>query len=260
MARVLITGSSQGIGRSTAIEIAARGHDVIATARRPETLAEVPAVERLAMDVTDQMSVDAAIAHAGQIDVLVSNAGATVRGTIEQTPLREFERLYELNTIGALRVTQAVLPAMRERGSGQIIFVSSVLGRLAIPLIGSYAQSKWALEAIAETLSLEVGPLGIDVSTLEPAMVATSGPAAASNHKDETADYARLWEQFGQMPLGLAITADEVARAIADTIETAHPPLRSPVGGLAKSILDALDRAPSDSPFDALAAMRSANR
>jgi NAD(P)-dependent dehydrogenase (short-subunit alcohol dehydrogenase family) len=149
---------------------------------------------------------------------------------------------------------------MRERRSGQIIFVSSVLGRLAIPLIGGYAQSKWALEAIAETLSLEVGQLGIDVSTLEPAMVATNGPTAAVNQKDETADYARLWEQLGQMPSGLAITAEEVARAIADTIETSRPPLRSPVGGLAKNVLDARDSAPTDSPFDTLAAIRNAGR
>src|ERR1700679_561537 len=187
MSRVLITGSSQGIGRATAIELAARGHDVVATARRPQTLTDLPATERLALDVTDQASVDAAIARAGEIDVLVSNAGATLRGTIEHTPLAEFERVYELNTIGALRVAQAVLPAMRDRGSGKIIFLSSILGRLTIPLIGAYAQSKWALEAIAETLALEVVPLGIEVSVLEPAMVSTDGSRSATNHKDDTA-------------------------------------------------------------------------
>jgi NADP-dependent 3-hydroxy acid dehydrogenase YdfG len=120
MARVL-TGTSRGIGRATAIGLATRGHSVIATARRPETLADLPAIQRLALDVTDQASVDAAIAAAGEIDVLVSHAGATVRGTIEHTPLSEFERLYRLNTLGALRVTQAVLPAMRQRGSGKIV-------------------------------------------------------------------------------------------------------------------------------------------
>jgi NAD(P)-dependent dehydrogenase (short-subunit alcohol dehydrogenase family) len=258
MARVLITGSSQGIGRAAAIELAARGHDVVATARRPETLADLPVVERLALDVTDQASVDAAIARAGEIDVLISNAGATVRGTIEHTPLSEFERLYELNTIGALRVTQAVLPAMRQRGSGKIIFLSSVLGRLGIPLIGAYAQSKWALEAIAETLALEVGPLGIEVSVLEPAMVSTDGPRSASNHKDHTAEYARLWEGLGQMPADLAITPEDVARAIADTVDAAQAPLRSPVGATAEHLLDALDHAPTDQAFDTIAAMQQA--
>jgi NAD(P)-dependent dehydrogenase (short-subunit alcohol dehydrogenase family) len=255
MSRVLITGSSQGIGRATAIELAARGHDVIATARRPESLADVPAGERLALDVTDQASVNGAITLAGEVDVLVSNAGATLRGTIEHTPLAEFERLYELNTIGALRVAQAVLPAMRQRGSGKIIFVSSVLGRLTIPLIGAYAQSKWALEAIAETLAVEVGPLGIEVSLLEPAMVSTDGPRSAINHKDDTAGYAPLWERLSQMPASLAIGPEDVGRAIADTVESARPPLRSPVGDTAEHVLDALSNAASDQAFDALAAL-----
>jgi NAD(P)-dependent dehydrogenase (short-subunit alcohol dehydrogenase family) len=260
MSRVLITGSSQGIGRATAIELAARGHDVIATARRPESLADLPATERLALDVTDQASVDAAIARAGEIDVLVSNAGATLRGTIEHTPLAEFERLYELNTIGALRVAQAVLPAMRHRGSGKIIFLSSILGRLTIPLIGAYAQSKWALEAIAETLTLEVAPLGIEVSVLEPAMVATDGPRSATNHKDDTPGYVALWERLGQMPANLAIGPEDVARAVADTVEGDRPPLRSPVGATAQQILGALDNAARDQAFDAIAAMSGAVR
>jgi NAD(P)-dependent dehydrogenase (short-subunit alcohol dehydrogenase family) len=255
MARVLITGTSQGIGRATAIELATRGHSVIATARRPETLADLPAVQRLALDVTDQASVDAAIAAAGEIDVLVSNAGGTVRGTIEHTPLSEFERLYRLNTLGALRVTQAVLPAMRQRGSGKIIFVSSILGRLAIPLIGGYAQSKWALEAIAETLALEVGPLGIEVAVLEPATVSTSGPRSANNYRDDTAEYGVLWERLGEMPADLVITPEEVARAIADTVDAAHPPLRSPVGATAEHLLDALDHTPTDEAFDTITAM-----
>jgi NADP-dependent 3-hydroxy acid dehydrogenase YdfG len=230
---------------------------VIATARRPETLAEIPAVERLALDVTDQVSVDAAIATAGEIDVLISNAGATARGTIERTPLSEFQRLYELNTIGALRVTQAVLPGMRERGSGKIIFVSSILGRLAIPLIGGYAQSKWALEAIAETLALEVRSLGIEVSALEPAMVATAGPRAANNYKDATAGYARLWDGLSQMPADLAIAPEDVARAIADTVDNRQAPLRLPVGVTAQRLLDALHDAPANQPFDSVTAMKN---
>jgi NADP-dependent 3-hydroxy acid dehydrogenase YdfG len=258
MARVLITGSSRGIGRATAIELTDRGHDVIATARNPESLADVPAVQRLALDVTDQASVDAAITRAGEIDVLVSNAGETLRGTIEHTPVSEFERVYRLNTLGALRITQAVLPAMRQRGSGQIIFVSSILGRLAIPLIGAYAHSKWALEAIAETLALEVGSLGIEITSLEPAMVSTTGPRSARNHKDDFAEYAALWEQLTHMPADLAITAEDVARAVADTVDTTQPPLRAPVGAIAQRLLDALDRAASDQTFDTLSVMSAA--
>ncbi|HEY4453040.1 MAG TPA: SDR family NAD(P)-dependent oxidoreductase, partial [Pseudonocardiaceae bacterium] len=138
MSSVLITGASRGIGRAVAVELAGRGHRVIATARNPETLADLPVDERLQLDVTDQASVDAAMAVAGEVDVLVSNAGATVRAPLETVPIAEVERLFQLNTFGALRVVQAVLPAMRERGAGRIVFVSSIQGRLVLPIIGPY--------------------------------------------------------------------------------------------------------------------------
>src|ERR1700733_15661505 len=157
MARILITGASRGIGRGTAVALAARGHEVIATARDVSSLDDVPAALRLGLDVTDQASVDAAIARAGRVDVLVSNAGATVRAPVETVPVAEVQRIIEVNTLGALRVAQAVLPGMRAQGSGQIVFISSIQGRLALPLIGAYAASKWALEALAETLAIESG-------------------------------------------------------------------------------------------------------
>ena len=118
MARILITGASSGIGRATAIELASRGHDVVATARRPETLADLRVAARLQLDVTDQGSVDAAIAAAGSLDVLVSNAGETIRGSVEALPLSEFQRMMELNFLGSLRVTKAVLPAFRAKREG----------------------------------------------------------------------------------------------------------------------------------------------
>jgi NADP-dependent 3-hydroxy acid dehydrogenase YdfG len=149
MARVLITGTSTGVGRATALELADRGHPVIATARRPETIADLPVTQRLHLDVTDQASVNAALESAGPIDVLVANAGETLFGSVEGTPIEEFERLFQINTIEALRVAQAVLPQMRERNAGRLIFVSSIAGRIALPLASAYAQSKWALEAIA---------------------------------------------------------------------------------------------------------------
>lgn len=169
--------------------------------------------------------------------------------------MSEFERLYRLNTLGALRVSQAVLPAMRQRGSGKLVFVSSILGRLGIPLVGGYAQSRWALEAIAETLALEVGPVGIEVAVLEPATVSTAGPRSANNYRDDTSEYAALWQRLGEMPADLAIAPEEVARVIADTVQAAHPPLRSPVGATAEYLLDALDHAPTDQAFDTITAM-----
>src|ERR1700742_3781684 len=113
MASVLITGASRGIGRLTAAELARRGHRVVATARDPRTLDDLKVDLRLRLDVTDQASVDAAVAEAGQIDVLVSNAGIMAMGSVEATPLSETERIFDQNLIGAIRVTQAVLPQLR---------------------------------------------------------------------------------------------------------------------------------------------------
>jgi NAD(P)-dependent dehydrogenase (short-subunit alcohol dehydrogenase family) len=252
MARILITGASTGIGRATVTELARRGHDVVATARRPATLAGLPAAERLALDVTDQASVDAAVSAAGDIDALVSNAGETVRGSVEATPLGEYQRLYDINFLGALRVTKAVLPAFRARGGGRLIYVSSVLGRGVIPLISGYAASKFALEALAETLAIEVAPLGVHVTTIQPGQVATPGPGKASVWNDDHEAYAPIWQAVSRMGSGDRIQPEEVARAIAETVENPDPPLRLPVGKAAIRQLEARRAAPDDEPFSYL--------
>ena len=118
MARALITGCSTGFGRATAVELKKRGYEVVATARRPETLADIDVDARLALDVTDDASVAAAVAAAGTIDVLVNNAGIGLGGPIELVPMAEVRRLFETNVFGPLRMMQAVLPQMRARGLG----------------------------------------------------------------------------------------------------------------------------------------------
>jgi NADP-dependent 3-hydroxy acid dehydrogenase YdfG len=248
MSSVLITGASKGIGRAIAIELAGRGHRVIATARRPEALADLPVDQRLRLDVTDQDSVDQAIEDAGEIDVLVSNAGATVRAPLESVPLAEVERLYQLNTLGALRVTQAVLPAMRERGSGRLVFVSSIQGRLVLPIIGPYGASKWALEAIAETLAIETRRFGVKVSIVQPGAVSTNGAEQAKAFLAPDDPYAGLYAQLGALR-GEVITSEEVAAVVADTIEHPAPPLRVPAGGPAERALQARKEAPESEPF-----------
>jgi NAD(P)-dependent dehydrogenase (short-subunit alcohol dehydrogenase family) len=248
MARVLITGTSRGIGRATAIELTRRGHDVIATARDVSALGDVPAVLRLPLDVTDQESVDAAIAAAGRIDVLISNAGDTLRAPVETVPMSEVERIFQLNTFGALRIAQAVLPGMRERGSGKVMFVSSVQGRLVIPLIGTYAASKWALEAFAETLAIEAGHFGVSVQLFEPGAVASGGAERAQVHLDEANPYRPLLEQlpgFRGDPIGVA----EVADAIASAVDEPNARLRTPIGATATAQLIARKAAPEDAPF-----------
>lgn len=248
MSSVLITGASKGIGRAIAVAPAGRGHRVIATARRPETLADLPVDQRLRLDVTDQESVDQAVRDAGDIDVLVSNAGETVRAPLESVPLSEVERLFQLNTLGALRVAQAVLPAMRERGTGHLVFVSSIQGRLVLPMIGPYGATKWALEALAETLAIETGHFGIKVSVVQPGAVSSGGGERARVFLRENDPYTPLYEALPALR-GELITPEEVADTVADTIELSEPPLRVPSGAPAERVLRARKEAPENEPF-----------
>ncbi|WP_033281584.1 SDR family NAD(P)-dependent oxidoreductase [Streptomyces sp. NRRL F-525] len=209
MSSVLITGAPQGIGRAIAVALAGRGHRVIATARRPETLADLPVDRRLRLDVTDQESVDRAVREAGDIDVLVSNTGEAGRAPLESVPLAEVERLCQVNTLGALRVAQAVLPAMRERGAGCLVFVSSIQGRMVLPMIGPYG---------------------------------------ARVYLRENDPYTPLYQSLPALR-GELVTPEDVAAVVADTIEHPAPPLRVPAGAPAERALRARKEAPEDEPF-----------
>jgi NADP-dependent 3-hydroxy acid dehydrogenase YdfG len=249
MSSVLITGANRGIGRATAIELAGRGHRVIATARRPETLDDLPVDQRLRLDVTDQASVDQAIQDAGEIDVLISNAGVTVRAPLESVPLSEVERLIQINTLGGLRVAQGVLPAMRERRSGRLVFISSIQGRMVLPMVGVYGACKAALEAFAETLAIEAGHFGIKVSIMQPGAVSLDGAGELPKvYLTENDPYAPLYGALSVFR-SEAIAPEDVAAAVADTIGQAEPPLRVPVGAAARRVIQARKEAPDSKPF-----------
>jgi NAD(P)-dependent dehydrogenase (short-subunit alcohol dehydrogenase family) len=177
MATVLITGTSSGIGMSTALELARAGHRVIATMRNPAASPELAGtaareglpVEVLTLDVTSDESVRSCVAAvAGPIDVLVNNAGVECHGSIEELPMEDIVGTMNTNYFGAVRCIKAVLPRMREAGSGCIINISSVSGRIAVSPLGAYAASKFALEAMSEALAGEVKPFGIRVAIVEP--------------------------------------------------------------------------------------------
>jgi len=172
--RILITGCSSGIGRALASELTCRGHHVIATARRLETLDDLDVAGRLRLDVIDPASVSEAIAAAGRVDVLINNAGYSVWGAVEAVPVSEMQALFETNLFGALRMAQAVLPQMRARRSGIILQISSAAARRGNPLLGHYSASKAALEMYSEALRLEIARFGIDVSVVVLGSVATS--------------------------------------------------------------------------------------
>lgn len=234
MSRVLITGCSTGIGRAAAVALAERGHDVVATARRPETLSELDVDQRLRLDVDDDASVLAAVEAAGDVDVLVNNAAWGAIGPIETIPLDEVRAMYETNVFGVLRMLQAVVPGMRERGRGTVVNISSVAGVVAtMPLNGLYASTKHALEAITETLHYELRHFGIRVVSVQPAYTATSW---AGNERwlgveeppwDELYEMVRALDEDGQQG---AAPPEDVVDVIIEAIEGDDPPLRMPVG------------------------------
>ena len=226
MSSVLITGASTGIGRATAVELSARGHRVIATARDPQSLADLDVDQRLALDITDPTSIDLAVEQAGEIDVLLNNAGIMSMGDVEATPISEVELMLNTNVTGSVSVTRAVLPQMRERRSGRVIFLSSVLGRFVLPAFAAYSASKWAIEAYGESLAMELGAFDIDVVIAEPGPV-NSGLLEKMKHFALQEDPYKITS-----PITPEITIEpgEVSAALADLVEADNPPLRVPIG------------------------------
>ena len=247
--RVLITGAARGIGMATAQVLANRGHSVVATDISP--LSGTEGIQAHVLDVTSDDSVARCLEEVGPLDAIVNNAGIYCAGPVEGYPLDRFRQMFETNTLGALRVIQAVLPAWRKRGSGVIVNVSSVNGRVSSPLRAAYSASKFALEALTESLHLEVRHFGIRSVLIEPGAIAT-GIKASQTHMGP-ADYAGLWEQWAganTKMTGPSLPGPEVvALAIASAIEDPATPLRVPVGQDAEMILG-LRRSLDDQAFE----------
>lgn len=242
----LITGSSSGIGRVTAELLAEKGYRVIATMRSPEKgqeLAQLAAAQGwdlkiLPLDVRDDASVQAAMREAGDVDVLVNNAGMEVWGALEEMKLSDLIDQLDTNLYGAFRCMNAVLPQMRKRGRGIIVNVSSVAGRVAAPLNGAYAASKFALEALSEALHYELGHFGVRVHIIEPGNIDTPFPekrrlvgAAAGDESSPYRELVTQWEEASSrlLPGGQRSPARAVAEAILEAIEKGDK-LRYPVG------------------------------
>jgi len=244
---VLITGASSGIGHATARRFAARGWRVWASMRRPdqgdalrlEARERGWTLETPALDVTDDASVGRATAEllaatGGRIDLLINNAGFYALGACEDTTPDELRAQLETNVVGVHRVTRAVLPAMRARRRGRVMVISSLSGLVALPVLGAYQASKFAVEAWTETLRYEVRPFGIEVVLIEPGPFATNlhvneRPAAASQAADSV--YAPLMARYrrqsaGQRRASLPPLVDTIERAAT----VARPRLRWPVG------------------------------
>jgi NAD(P)-dependent dehydrogenase (short-subunit alcohol dehydrogenase family) len=246
----VVTGSSSGIGYATALQLARSGYFTFATMRNPEKGGdliraakneELPIlVEQL--DVTDLDSIKdfmgrrLAVKSSGRIDVLVNNAGYALMGSLEDLSIKEIQDQLETNLLGAIRVTQQVLPVMRAQGSGIIVNISSGVGRIGFQGLSAYVATKFALEGLSESLAYEVGPFGIKVVLIEPGVVKTKAfdnmvIGQAALRKDSP--YAGMLDNLNvafKTWLDKPSTPDQVAATILQAISSQEPKLRYAVG------------------------------
>lgn len=238
MKTVLITGCSSGIGAATAARLVASGWEVWASARRTETLADLAAAgcRTVALDVTDEGSmttaVDTVLGASGRLDALVNNAGYSQSGALESLDVDDVRRQFETNVFGLLRLTQLVLPTMREQRSGRVVNIGSMGGKLTFPGGGAYHASKYAVEALSDALRYEVSGFGIKVVLIEPGLITTNfeaavaagmptgeGPYAAFNEQVRATTseaYDGPMARFGGPP-------EAVAKVIEKALTRAHP-------------------------------------
>ena len=274
MAVVLITGCSSGFGMLTAVEFAGRGDAVYASMR--DTLKSGPlldaakaagtSVHVIALDVTNAASVTDAVADVmareGRIDVLVNNAGVGMHGPVEEAQDDEVQRLFETNVFGLLRVTRAVVPHMRARGSGAVVNVSSLAGKVSSPFGGLYAATKHAVEALSDALYFELHPFGVRVALVEPGGFETRfGENRMMERKHDAASpYADLDRRFEERQARLPGSGErgdarDVARVIVEAATSEQPKRRYLVGKDAE-LIGGLHKQMSDEDFEK--AMRTA--
>jgi NAD(P)-dependent dehydrogenase (short-subunit alcohol dehydrogenase family) len=240
----LITGASTGFGRDLAEYLLAEGATVVATARKPEQLEELvgqyaETALALPLDVTSQQQVDAAVAAAlakfGKIDVLVNNAGYGMVGAIEESAEDEFGPMFATNVFGLIRVTQAMLPHMRERKAGSIVNLSSIGGLVASPGFGMYNATKFAVEGLSEALAQEVAPFGIKVTIVEPGPFRTdflgrSGVPAKKHIAGYEQTSGKMREYFTNMDGKQAGDPKKGVAAIVKAVSAENPPLHLLLG------------------------------
>jgi NAD(P)-dependent dehydrogenase (short-subunit alcohol dehydrogenase family) len=233
----LVTGVSPGIGREIAQLLTERSARVFGTVRNPKSASSIRGVELVSMDVTDDASVSAAVQSverkAGPIQLLINNAGYSFMGALEETSVAEARQQFETNLFGVLRVTNAILPGMRQQGFGRIVNISSVLGFLPAPYWGIYAASKHAVEGYTETLDHEVRRFGVRALLVEPAYTRTKLTGNTKSAKISLEAYAEERKRLTEMAQQNIERGDDphiVAEAVWNALTAKSPRLRYPVG------------------------------
>lgn len=252
-----LTGSGRGLGRSISGAVLSAGHSLVATARNPDSLADLVSrygdqILPVALDVTDPDAAQAAVSQGverfGRLDVVVNNAGYANLASVEDMTLPDFRAQVDANLFGVVNVTKAALPLLRARGSGHIIQVSSVGGRLATAGLSAYQAAKWAVGGFSEVLAREVGPLGIKVTVLEPGGMRTDWagssmevPPISPPYQPTVGAMARAHDSLGSDDaLGDPAKVAQVVLAVAGM---ADPPLRLILGSEAYAYAMAAARA-----------------
>jgi NAD(P)-dependent dehydrogenase (short-subunit alcohol dehydrogenase family) len=267
---VLITGCSSGIGAATAARLAAGGWTVYATARRPETLAELEAqgCRTLALDVVDEQSrkaaVDAVVEAEGAVGVLINNAGYSQSGAVESVPDERVRAQFETNVFGPLALCRLVLPGMREQGWGKLVNVSSMGGRFTFPGGGVYHATKYALEALSDAMRFELKGFGVDVILIEPGLIRTGFRDVVTREiggaTPDGGPYSDFNRAVGETTVGvyeqgllarLAGPPEAVAQAIERALAAKRPRARYTVTASAKALL-ALNALLPDAGWDAM--------
>jgi NAD(P)-dependent dehydrogenase (short-subunit alcohol dehydrogenase family) len=250
-----LTGSSRGLGRAIAETVLQSGNQLVATARDPHSLDDLVAaygdrVLALALDVTDADSAQAAVAGAterfGRVDVVINNAGYADLAAVEDVALDDFRRQIDTNLFGVVNVTKAALPVLREQGSGHIIQVSSIGGRLATPGLAAYQSAKWAVGGFSSVLSAEVAPLGIRVTVLEPGGMQTDWAGSSMRVPPVSEPYRQTVGAAAAMHDSDAVALGDPAKVAQVVLRVAamdDPPLRLILGSEAYAYATAAARA-----------------
>ncbi len=263
MKTALVTGASSGIGEATVRRLLRDGYKVYAAARRVDRIAALEAggATVIALDLTDDASIVASIeriaSEAGRLDVLVNNAGYGAYGSLEDVPLAEGRRQFEVNVFGLARLCQLALPMMRQQGGGKVVNVTSIGGKLGEPFGSWYHATKFAVEGMSDCMRMELAPHGIDVIVIEPGAIRTEWGGIArdslvmSSGKSPYGSWARrhAWLLGNAETSRLSSPPAIVANTIAAAVMARRPRTRYATGGGARFILF-LRRAMSDRLFD----------